>query len=49
MIWWPGINRYLILSCLKCHPSLRPTPERVSLALPPIGGWGEETDDISDE
>ena len=33
---------------LKCHAFLHPIPPAVSLALLPVGGWSEETDDISD-
>ena len=31
------------LNSLKCHPSLRPTPQRVCRQFE--GWWGEETDD----
>ena len=34
------------LNSLKCHPSLRPTPQRVCRQFE--GWWGEETDDFSD-
>ena len=44
---------YPLSLSLKCHLSLRPTPppppqQVVSLALLPVGGWGEETGDNSD-
>ena len=35
-------ERFFLPSSFKCHPSIRPTPLKgVSLALPPVGEWGD--------